>query len=247
MRGYFIAKLIDLTGKKFGRLTVIKKDGINIHTKWLCQCSCGNPNLVSVYGQSLKRGLTQSCGCIAKENLIKRNTKHNMFVKMDNYYIGYDSHKNTFKFDHDDIKEVSKYNWCCTKNGYVSAILPNSNRKHISLHRLIMHVKDSNIDVDHINHDTTDNRKENLRLVSAEQNACNMKIPVTSTTKVKGVIWNKKKKLWMARAMKNYKSIHLGYYKTFDDAVDARKNWEVENQKEYRYRPEEDVTALGRK
>ncbi len=28
-----------------------------------------------------------------------------MFVKMDNYYIGYDSHKNTFKFDHDDIKE----------------------------------------------------------------------------------------------------------------------------------------------
>ncbi len=84
-------------------------------------------------------------------------------------------------------------------------------------------------------------------MVSAEQNACNMKIPVTSTTKVKGVIWNKKKKLWMARAMKNYKSIHLGYYKTFDDAVDARKNWEVENQKEYRYRPEEDVTALGRK
>lgn len=52
------------------------------------------------------------------------------------------------------LKKVSKYNWCCTKNGYVSAILPNSNRKHISLHRLIMHVKDSNIDVDHINHDT---------------------------------------------------------------------------------------------
>ena len=50
-------KLIDLTGQKFGDLTVIDYAG---HSKWNCQCSCGNTT--TVFTSNLKSGLTKSCG-----------------------------------------------------------------------------------------------------------------------------------------------------------------------------------------
>ena len=50
-------KLIDLTGQKFGDLTVIDYAG---HGKWNCQCSCGNTT--TVFTSNLKSGLTKSCG-----------------------------------------------------------------------------------------------------------------------------------------------------------------------------------------
>lgn len=58
---------IDLTGNKFGRLTVIErasnsKDG---RARWLCECECGNQRII--LGKSLKNGHTKSCGCLNKE------------------------------------------------------------------------------------------------------------------------------------------------------------------------------------
>lgn len=61
-------KLIDLTGKQFGRLTVIKRNEQNDstnHPLWVCQCECGNIKIVS--GSHLKSGHTISCGCYHKE------------------------------------------------------------------------------------------------------------------------------------------------------------------------------------
>lgn len=62
-------KKIDLTGQVFNRLTVVKEDSKRSggHVCWLCQCSCGNPTLISVSGTHLRDGHTQSCGCIQKE------------------------------------------------------------------------------------------------------------------------------------------------------------------------------------
>lgn len=236
-----ISKLIDLTGQKFGRLTVVCKAEPQQNTKWWCKCDCGNPNGILVYGNNLKRGLTTSCGCVHREKLIERNRKENIFIESDEFCIGIDSNKNEFKFDKSDYEIVSKYNWFKTKNGYFAAIIPNSGRKHILLHRLIMNINNSEIDVDHINHDTSDNRKNNLRLVTASQNASNMKITSTNKSGIKGVYWDKRSNKWGARAMKNYKSIHLGYYNNIDDAKNAREQWEVDNQKEYRYQKEQDV------
>lgn len=73
-----------------------------------------------------------------------------------------------------------------------------------------------------------------------------MRLSITNTSGVKGVVWNNKKHKWQARAMKNYKIFHLGYYNDFDDAVTARKNWEIEMQKDYRYKEEEDVINIGK-
>ena len=64
-------KLINLTGKKFGRLSPIKYMGKNKYgyPRWLCLCDCGNKKIV--VGASLKNGLTRSCGCLSKENKLK--------------------------------------------------------------------------------------------------------------------------------------------------------------------------------
>lgn len=74
----------DLTGQKFGRLTVIEQHGFTKRNKhgvrsalWLCKCDCGNTCEVS--SANLRR--TNSCGCLAKEHLIKMskgNITHGM-------------------------------------------------------------------------------------------------------------------------------------------------------------------------
>lgn len=58
---------IDLTGERFGRLTVIEYAGIRHgRTHWFCECVCGNEIVTS--SNSLRRGRTKSCGCIRKEH-----------------------------------------------------------------------------------------------------------------------------------------------------------------------------------
>lgn len=66
------ANYIDLTGKRFGRLTVLgkgnnrKTSGGNIIATWICKCDCGNNVIVD--SQPLRNGKTRSCGCLIKEN-----------------------------------------------------------------------------------------------------------------------------------------------------------------------------------
>lgn len=63
---------INLTGKRFGRLTVIERAGSSAdgHARWLCQCDCGNTTTVS--SNVLKRGDTLSCGCWNREVASKK-------------------------------------------------------------------------------------------------------------------------------------------------------------------------------
>lgn len=60
--------LIDLTGKRFGRLTVLQKLSTSSCRilRWLCRCDCGNER--AVFGNSLRTGATVSCGCLQREN-----------------------------------------------------------------------------------------------------------------------------------------------------------------------------------
>ncbi len=69
-------KLIDLSGQKFGKLTVIVRI-TNVNSKqikWLCDCDCGQTT--TVQRGNLKNGHTQSCGCLRKEKGIVNNTQH---------------------------------------------------------------------------------------------------------------------------------------------------------------------------
>jgi hypothetical protein len=72
-----MGKFQDLTGKRFGRLTVIEKSLIKQghHICWVCRCDCGNI-VPLVSGDNLKIGDIKSCGCLRKELTINRNLKH---------------------------------------------------------------------------------------------------------------------------------------------------------------------------
>lgn len=65
--------MVDLSGKRFGRLVVINYNG---KYKWLCLCDCTNYSLGS--SSSLNSGDKKSCGCLQKELLSDRSIKHNM-------------------------------------------------------------------------------------------------------------------------------------------------------------------------
>ena len=58
---------IDIMGKKFGRLTVIKREYPNRNrtAMWLCKCDCGKKKIIR--GSALRNGQTKSCGCLRKE------------------------------------------------------------------------------------------------------------------------------------------------------------------------------------
>lgn len=64
--GCGVSNIVDLTGRQFGRLFVIRREpkpGRRVH--WLCLCDCGTPTIV--IASNLRRKLTRSCGCLAKE------------------------------------------------------------------------------------------------------------------------------------------------------------------------------------
>ena len=64
-------RLADLSGKRFGMLTVSDDYKVfNKTTKWLCVCDCGNKKYIAA--TSLKRGLTRSCGCLSKAKAHER-------------------------------------------------------------------------------------------------------------------------------------------------------------------------------
>jgi len=69
---------VDLVGKVFGRLTVVRKiDGKR--SQWLCNCECGNERVLKSY--MLLNGIYRSCGCLEKENrmnLAKHTRTHGM-------------------------------------------------------------------------------------------------------------------------------------------------------------------------
>lgn len=75
-----MSKLIDLTGQRFGRLTVIERAGKTPQgrAKWKCKCDCGK--VVNVTGTNLRTGETTSCGCFGVEcataRIVGFQTKH---------------------------------------------------------------------------------------------------------------------------------------------------------------------------
>lgn len=76
----------DLTGKRVGRLTVIRRMPNNANNKimWLCKCDCGNET--TVISSLLNTGRTKSCGCLTREKTIARSTKHGYRINQKHLY-----------------------------------------------------------------------------------------------------------------------------------------------------------------
>ena len=81
-------------------------------------------------------------------------------------------------------------------------------------------------EIDHINHDKTDNRIVNLRVVQRAHNAMNLSKSKRNSSGVTGVFKHTQTGRWQAQIRIKRKSIHLGSFESFDDAVAARKKAE---------------------
>ena len=75
----------DITGQRFGRLTVLSHAGTtkekpgNVKRRvalWKCRCNCGSE--ITVIGANLRNGTTKSCGCLERDILYERNFKHGL-------------------------------------------------------------------------------------------------------------------------------------------------------------------------
>lgn len=136
------------------------------------------------------------------------------------------------KVDDDDFERVSNYKWCADfrrKLGKYYAIRGHRvNKKHITtrLHRFIMNPPKGMV-VDHINGDTLDNRKSNLRVCTVQQNIFNSKISKNNKTGMKGVrfverIGRKSKYVaYICNSKRKPVMRYLGFFDNFEDAKKA--------------------------
>ena len=123
-----------------------------------------------------------------------------------------------------DYEEVSKHNWTWHNGGYVCAKI---NKKMTLLHRFVMARKFGCCGfrfVDHINHDKTDNTRENLRIADDVTNARNRQKCPGKTCKYKGVVRRTLKSgeyRYIARVFDSGRAYYCGSYKTQEEAAMA--------------------------
>jgi len=128
--------------------------------------------------------------------------------------------------DNDDYEKFSVYRWKATGQAkYIRASrcaydkeTKTSNTLYLA--REIMNAS-KEIYVDHINHNTLDNRKKNLRFCTASQNGMNRGKQKNNKSGYKGVSWHEGDRKWRARISMTGKTIFLGNFNNKKEAVEA--------------------------
>ena len=225
-------KKYDLTGKRFGKLTVIgespnKKWGQRL---WVCKCDCGNT--VEVCGGNLKSGHTNSCGCINLERIkCLSKHKHNVYIEHEDYLEGQDDKGNSFFIDKEDYNKICKYYWYKTQEGYwATSYVVNGKTKTIKLHQIVCPEADGKLMVpDHLDRNPSNNRKNNLAVKSRRDNSLNSGLQTNNKSGIIGVSWSKTENKWRASInISNGKQRIIGRYDFKIDAIIARLKAEKE-------------------
>jgi hypothetical protein len=117
--------------------------------------------------------------------------------------------------DDDDYLRLSVFKWHALLAGraFYAACKENKTHKLILMHRLVLYAP-RGMEVDHVNGNSLDNRRENLRLASHAQNGMNQKIRHDSKSGFKGVSFNKPRGRWLAHIKFRGKKYNLGYFET---------------------------------
>jgi len=132
-----VGKVIDITGQKFGRLTVIERsypNDKNRSTRWLCKCECGTEKII--LRDSLKSGKTKSCGCLNKERLKYANEERKLplgLAKMRQLINDYKRHAKRrdleWNLTEEQFKEITQKDchYCGTKPDNIMKNYVNNN------------------------------------------------------------------------------------------------------------------------
>lgn len=216
----------DYSNQKYGRLTTIKEvepyvspSGKSKSRQYECECECGNRIIVSI--KALRNGNTKSCGCFAKDIIIKRNkgnskygeyTHHKHFKRwkgmIERCY--YEVHKDYHNYGGRGIKVCEE--WKNHPKKFIEWIENESNYKRgLTLDRI-------NVNGDY--------EPGNCRFVNNTTQSLNRNISKNNKSGYPGV--SKHKNKWRARINVNGKRKSLGVFPTKDEAIESRKNAELE-------------------
>lgn len=122
--------------------------------------------------------------------------------------------------DDEDYERVSQHKWgySVSRKGFAGYAKSRFGGKYNYLHRYIMGAEGN---IDHINGDTLDNRRCNLRSCSQHQNAMNQRRHKSTSTKYKGLLFDKRRGHIASAIMVNGKRIWLGRFDTEEEAARA--------------------------
>jgi hypothetical protein len=212
-------------GVKDSELIVIERDEDYIipsngqrAARWRCLCSCGNSNCI-VQQSHLRSGHTKTCG----HDLHKTN-KYNLSGE---YGIGWTTNTNQeFYFDLEDYDKIKHYNWYEHNPVY-------------NYKTLLAYDKQTNTKIkfwwvvfgkgcDHINRNTFDNRKNNLRECTQQENRCNNSLRQNNTSSIIGVSLHKISEKWVAYLNKDKKRVYTSHLcNTKEEAIKLRLQAEL--------------------
>lgn len=121
--------------------------------------------------------------------------------------------------DDEDYENLNQYRWQKSAWGYAVRSGWDEFDKFTTLrmHRIVMKAPKGS-EVDHINWNKLDNRKENLRFVEKRVNVWNRPAHSNNRTGVKGVGWHRRIGKFQARLRTSERLIHIGYFNTIEEA-----------------------------
>lgn len=125
--------------------------------------------------------------------------------------------------DAEDYQKVCKWNWYAFHPDRARTyVARRQNGKAVWMHRQIMDCPE-HLQIDHINRNGLDNRRCNLRLATASENGMNKGVPLTKSSKYRGVSFYRERGTWQAQIKTKGKNRGLGHFKT---EIEAAKAWD---------------------
>lgn len=183
----------DLTGERFGRLLVLRKEqerGLDGQVCWRCQCDCGN-QVITTTGQ-LRAGYKKSCGCLSRPPLKEWVGRQFGSLKVVSY---------TGKWN-------GKHYWRCRCECGKETVVSQSNLKN-------GHTKSCG-------HRATPQNSKHFVEGTCIENIRSRKIFANNTSGIRGVYKSKRSGKWQAQITFQGKTRYLGSYEKLEDAARAR-------------------------
>lgn len=185
---------------------------------WFCVCDCGKERIVR--GNDLRNGKTKACGCLQKEVVTERSTKHGYakrnamaaeYITWENMIARCTNPKATQYADWGGrgIKVCDR--WLNSFENFITDMEDKPSSKH-SIER-------KNVNGNY--------EPSNCRWATPYEQSANRRLSNVNTSGHKGVCWHKRIKKWQSRITFEDEEIHLGYFKNIEDAIKARKQAEI--------------------